>query len=166
MVVRPSERIPEQLSSYRIGVHGPAPVLVVEILSRRSFQQQDLALKPIIYAQLGVLEYILVDSTGEFLEQRLLLRRLQSDGTWLDEQDADGGVTSQLGFRIVLEDDNHPRVIDVATGKRYVRPEEAQQSLDAARANIEAAANERRQVEERIKALEAELNRLRGNPPA
>jgi Uma2 family endonuclease len=152
LVVRPIGPLPERVSSYRIGVQGPAPDLMIEILSRRSFQQQDLTNKPIIYSRLGVAEYILVDSTGEFLERRLLLRRLQDDGTWLDEQDADGGVTSRLGFRIVLEGDGRPRVLDATTGKRYVRPDEAQRSVDAA--------------EERIKALEAELARRRGTPPA
>jgi Uma2 family endonuclease len=166
MVVRPSQPLPENVDSYRIGVHGTAPVLVIEILSSRSFQQQDLTLKPIIYADLGVAEYILVDGTGEFLEQRLLLRQLQADGGWMDDQDADGGVTSRLGFRIVLEPDNHPRVINAASGKRYVRPEEAQQSLDAARDAANAQAEARRQAEERANALQAELDRLRGTPPA
>jgi Uma2 family endonuclease len=173
MVVRPTEPLPERVSSYRIGVQGPAPALMVEILSRRSFQQQDLTNKPIIYSQLGVAEYILVDATGEFMERRLLLRRLQDDGEWIDEQDADGGVTSRLGFRIVLEEDGQLRVIDSATGKLYIRPAEAQHlletermSADAARAAAEVEAEARRRAEERVRSLEAELDRLRRTPPA
>lgn len=169
MVVIPTAPLPADLGSYRIGVHGPVPLLMVEILSRRSAQQQDLTNKPVLYAELGVAEYILVDGTGNFLPQRLLLRRLQEDGTWYDEQDADGGVTSQLGFRVILEADNQPRVIDAATEKRYVRPDEAQAALDAeaeARRQAEAArdaeAEARRQAQARLRELEAELKRLRG----
>jgi len=172
MVVKPLQALPDRVRSYRIGVQGPAPELAIEILSRRSFQQQDLSNKPIIYSQLDVAEYVLVDTTGEFLEQHLLLRRLQDDGSWADEQDADGGVTSRLGFRIFLEDDGRLRVVDASTSKRYVRPEEAQVSLDAARdaadaalAKAEAETEARKVAEERSKALEAELARLRGNPP-
>ncbi len=32
--------------------------------------------------------------------------------TWQDEQDADGGITSRLGFRVVIENDGQLRVID------------------------------------------------------
>ncbi len=159
MVVRPSRTLPDRVSSYRIGVHGPAPDLNIEILSRRSFQQQDLTNKPIIYSQLGVAEYILVDGTSEFLERRLLLKRLQDDGSWVDEQDADGGVTSRLGFRVVLKDDSHPRVIETVTGRRYLRPEEAQVAYEA---ELEA----RRRAEEELRVLRDEMERRRGTPPA
>jgi hypothetical protein len=86
------------------------------------------------------------------------VKRLQNDGGWLDDQDRDGGITTRLGFRIVVEEDNLPRVIDLQMGKRYVRPNEAQALLDEASRRAETA-------EEKIRALEEELNRLR-NPPA
>jgi Uma2 family endonuclease len=152
-VVTP-QRLPNDLRSYRIGVTGPAPVLTIEVLSRRSFQQQDLTNKPVIYARLGVAEYVLVDVTGEFLPQRLLIKRLQPDQTWFDNQDGDGGVTSVLGFRILIEEDGLPRVIDAKTGKRYLRPSEAQAAADALA-----------EARERIRHLEAELERLRGPQP-
>jgi Uma2 family endonuclease len=158
MVVVTEEPLPRDLSSYRIGPGQPAPILVVEILSRRSFQQQDLTNKPDIYSSLGVAEYILVDGTGVFLPEKLLLRRRADPETWADEQDRDGGVTSRLGFRIVIEADGRPRVIDLATGRRYLRPDEAH-------AAVQAEAEARRQAEERIRALEAELARLRGSQP-
>jgi Uma2 family endonuclease len=147
MVVRPQRPLPVQLLSYRIGEHGPAPVMVGEVLSFRTWQQGDLARKPMIYSDIGVEEYILADVTGEMLEQRLLLLRRQRKGGWRDEQDADGGITSRLGFRILLEGDGQLRVIDAKTGKRYARPEEAQAMADKA------------------SALEEELARLRGTLP-
>jgi Uma2 family endonuclease len=147
MVVSPTRELPGAVTSYRVGEDGPAPTLAVEVLSRRSFQQQDLTNKPIIYADLGVHEYILADPTGAFMPQRLLIKRLRQDRTWIEEQDPDGGVTSGLGFRVVIEPDGHVRVIESKTGKRYVRPAEAQAELDA--------------HQEQIRKLEAELSRLR-----
>jgi hypothetical protein len=140
MVVRSPRPLPEDVGAYRIGQEGPAPILVMEVLSQRTFQQRDLTDKPVVYAALGVAAYILVDVTGRFLPQRLILKQRQPDGTWLDEQDADGGVTSRLGFRLVIEPDGQVRVLDAATGRGYIRPGEAEQ---------------------RVHELEAELDRLR-----
>src|SRR5262249_32530269 len=117
MVVRPPRQLPAQLTSYTLGGEGPAPVVVGEVLSFRTWQQGDLVRKPILYSDLGVEEYIVADVTGEMLEQRLLLLRRQQDGSWQDEQDADGGITSRLGFRVLIEDDGQLRVIDAKTGK-------------------------------------------------
>jgi Uma2 family endonuclease len=166
MVVRPYRRLPVDLSSYMIGEHGPAPVLTTEVLSQRSYQQRDRREKEDIYARLGVREYVQVDVTGRFLAERLLLKRLRRDGTWIDEQDADGGVTSRLGFRVILEPDGQLRVLDARTGAHYLRPSEAQAAEEARRqeqaARIEAE-EARRQAEETIRALQAELDRLRGS---
>ncbi len=195
MVVQPTRPLTDRIRSYRIGRDGPAPMLTVEILSQRSFQQQDLTTKPIIYAELGVAEYILVDPSGDYLDRRLVLRRLLDGETWQEEQDADGGVTSVLGFRVLLEADGLPRVVDVATGRRYLRPQEAeavaeqareekekarlaeeQSRKDAEKARLakeeaafarrlaDAEADARRQIEERLRQLEAELARLRRPP--
>ena len=54
MVVTPPARLPRDLSSYRIGRHGPVPVLTVEVLSPRSTQQLDLTTKRRLYYRLGV----------------------------------------------------------------------------------------------------------------
>lgn len=151
MVAVPFRKTRAKLKSYRIGKTGPAPVLTVEVLSERSFQEQDLTDKPKIYAAMGVTEYILVDLDGQFLPQELLLMSLQRDQTWKSEHDSDGGITSRLGFRLIIERDGQLRVVDAATGKPYARPEEAQAEAEA-----------RRQAEKRIQQLEAELDRLRG----
>lgn len=154
MVIIPEQPLPEQLSSYRIEPGFPSPILVIEVLSRRSFQQQDLTSKPEIYAGLGVAEYILADVTGQFLPQRLLLKQLLSDGTWFDHPEEGKGVTSRLGFRVIIEDDGQLRVTDAKTGEQYARPEEAQAEAEA-----------RRKAEEKVRALEEELARLRATLP-
>jgi Uma2 family endonuclease len=168
MLVRPFQPLSKRLRSYRIGTHGPAPHTTIEVLSQRSFQQQDLHNKPIIYSQIGVAEYIMVDTTGEFLEQKLLLKRLQDDGTWRDEQDRDGGVTSKLGFRLIIEPDEELRILNASNSERYFRPEEADaasRAADVARRAAEAASRAadagRIAAEERVRALEEELARLR-----
>jgi hypothetical protein len=190
MVVTPFQRLPENISSYQIGREGPAPMLVAEVLSERSRQQRDLHEKVILYAGLGIAEYILVDVSGRFLPERLLLKRLRADGTMEDVRDPDGGVTSQLGFRLIIDTDGRIRVIDTATGHKYIRPLEAEASVRAAaearqqaeerlraetqarsqaeaelrrqaEERVRAEAEARRQAEERIRALEAELARLR-----
>jgi len=150
MVVTPYQALSEDVTSYRIDETGPAPVAATEILSQRSRQQRDLAEKVTLYATLRIAEYILVDVTGVFLPQRLLLKRLKPDGTWTDMQDAHGGITSQLGFRVIIEADGQLRVLDAATGRPYARPGEAQEEAD-----------KRKDAEERVRELEAELARLR-----
>lgn len=154
MVVRPFGPLPKKVRSYQIGRDGPSPLLTAEVLSERSYEQRDLDEKVTLYAKLGVAEYILVDVTGQLLPRRLLLKRLQADGTWKDDQDADGGVTSQLGFRLIIDNDDQLRVLDAVTGKRYARPDEADMKDEALH-----------HAEERIRALEAELQRLRGVAP-
>jgi Uma2 family endonuclease len=147
MVVKSSQPLPQELTSYRIGEQGPAPLVAAEVLSPRTYREGDLTGKPLTYGEIGIDEYVLVDVTGQLLEQRLLLLRRQRNGGWRDQQDADGGVTSQLGFRVTLDDDGQIRVMDARTGKRYARPDQAQSA------------------EDRVRALEEELARLRGNPP-
>jgi Uma2 family endonuclease len=168
MLVEPFRELGEDVRSYRIGVDGPAPKLTLEVLSARTAQQRDLDEKVIAYAKLGVEEYILVDVTGVYLPQRLLLKRLQPDGTWKDEQDPDGGITSQLGFQLIIDHDGQLRMLNAATGEPYPRPNEAQAEARARRqaeARLQAEAEARRQAEERNRLLEAELRRLRGTAP-
>ena len=162
MVVRPARQLGPDTTSYRVNTDGPPPVLAVEVLSRRSFQQQDLTLKPTLYAQLGVGELLLVDPTGNYLPQKLLLKRLQRDETWADQPPGEGGgVKSLLGFVVVLEADGNVRVVDAATKRMYPRPDEMLAIAAAWASATEAitVANEaRRRSEDQLKQVE---NRLR-----
>jgi len=126
MVVEPTRHLEDSIASYWLEKDGPAPIFAAEILSQRSFQQQDLGKKLRIYASLGIPEYALIDVTGQMLPERLLLKKLQPDRSWLDVRDAaDGGLTSQLGFRLIIEEDENLRVLNVRSGHRYLRPLEA-----------------------------------------
>lgn len=151
MIVEPYTDLGEKVSSYTIGRDGPTPLSVAEILSKRSAQQQDLGEKLLVYAKLGIAEYILVDETARYLQERLQVRRLQPDRTWMQEQDPDGGITSRLGFRLIWDTDRRLRLLDATTGERYLRPDEAQAEADA-----------RRLAEQRVRELEAQLARQGG----
>jgi Uma2 family endonuclease len=162
MVVEPFTRLPEDVRSYTIGRDGPPPLVTVEVLSQSSAQKRDLKEKIEVYARIGVPEYILADPTGEFLPERLLLKRLQADGTYKDERDSDGGVTSVLGFRVIIDETGQVRVLNLKTNHAYVRPREAEVVARAAReaqASAQAEAQARRLAEERARA-EAETRRL------
>ena len=164
MVVEPYKPLDRSVRSYEIGKDGPAPRVTVEVLSQRSSGQRDLEGKPVVYALLGVAEFILVDVSGELLPARLLLKRLQPDGTYKDDQDRDGGVTSTLGFRLIIDSDGELRVLNADTGQRYVRPFEGEREAMARRQAEERAhqAEEKaRQAEDRSRFLEVELQRLR-----
>lgn len=140
MVVTPLVAQPDELRSYHIDSDGPPPVFVAEVLSEETAKERDLDEKLYIYAMTGIEEYLLVDVDGRFLPQRLVLKRLQPDRTWQDEQDASGGATSRLGFRVIFDSDGRLRIADKTTGRKYARPDEA---------------------EARIRALEEELARLK-----
>lgn len=140
MVVEPFRPLGKNVSSFKIGRDGPAPVLVAEILSERSAQQRDLAEKLVIYSRLGIAEYILIDTLRRHLPEGLLLKRLQPDGTWQDCRDADGGITSHLGFRLIIDSDGEIRLIDAKTGRRYARPDEAEREIQQLKAQLEELA--------------------------
>jgi hypothetical protein len=169
MVVTPPAPLPTGLRSYRVGETGPAPVLTVEVLSRRTFQQGDLTLKPVLYADLGVREYLLVDATGALLPERLLLKSGRVGHLWMDYRDQGAGVESrEFGFGVRVEADGGVRVYNAKTGHPYARPAEAEAEARARRKEAAARRKEaaaRQAAEARVRELEAELAKLRGQAP-
>jgi Uma2 family endonuclease len=168
MVVDPFKPLPERLASYTIGRHGPSPLSALEVLSTSNAETNDKTIKPRLYADLKVGEYILMDPTGELLEEKLLLKQLQPDGTWKDIRDEDGGVTSKLGFRLIIDETDEVAVLDAATGKRYPRPDEAfaehrarQLAEDAARVEAKRARDEAKRAEAEAKRADAETKRAK-----
>jgi Uma2 family endonuclease len=161
MLVKSSRKFDEDMASYEIGKDGPAPCMVTEVLSNRTWQEGDMTNKPPIYSALGVEEYLVVDVKGKMLPQKLVLLRRQRDGSWLDEQDADGGITSQLGFRLLIDADRQLRVASAVTGEPYPRPDEAALELW----NLRNAYKKEVQLRQRI---EGKLSKLlqQGNTPS
>jgi hypothetical protein len=174
MVVCPSRPLGDDVASYRIGTDGPAPLLVVEVLGRRSLQQQDLTVKPLVYAQLGVKELLYIDTTGEYLPEKLQLRRLQlRDETWLEVPRGETGLlASAFGFTITVEGDGKLRLSNPALKQPYPRLEETHNVITAWSIAMESLAQTkqaRRQAEEQIRQLKAQLRtageRLAPAPP-
>ena len=152
MIVEPYRPLPRSQVSYTIGEDGPAPRVAIEVLSPSTADHRDLDEKVILYSELRVREYILVDLSAELLADMLLLKRRQPDGAWLDERpDNHRGVTSELGFRLIIDEFGNPAVFDVETGNRYPQPHEAGYALEAQRRaeeKAQAEAESRRQAEE------------------
>jgi Putative restriction endonuclease len=162
MVVCPSRPLGDVIDSYRIGVDGPAPLTVVESLGRKSMQQQDLTVKPIIYAQLGVKELLYIDATGLYLPSRLQLRRLQfRDETWSEVPIGENGLlTSAFGYAVTMEADGKVRFSNPATKRPYPRVEETHDVVTAWGMAMETLAQTkaaRRQAEEQVRSLKAQL---------
>jgi Uma2 family endonuclease len=154
MVVKSPRRLPKDLSSYRIRHDGPAPCLAAEVLSHRTWQEGDMTTKPTVYAKIGIQEYVVVDPSGLLLPRKLVLLRRRRNGTWLDEHETDGGVTSRLGFRLRVDNHGNLRVYDLKTGESYPHPDEAGLRLREMKTAFQKEHALRRR-------LEAELARLR-----
>jgi hypothetical protein len=162
MVVCPSRPLDEVVDSYRIGVDGPVPLMVIESLGRKSMQQQDLTVKPVIYAQLGVKELLFIDTTGLYLPARLQLRRLQfRDETWTEVPIGENGLlTSAFGYAVTMEADGKVRFSNPVTKRPYPRVEETHDVVAAWGMAMETLAQTkaaRRQADEQVRALKAQL---------
>jgi Uma2 family endonuclease len=162
MVVCPSRELDAELASYRVGFDGPAPWMVVEVLGRRSPQQQDLTIKPLIYAHLGVKELLFIDTSGQILAERLQLRRLHlRDETWIEIPPGENGqINSAFGFSVTIEADKKVRFSNPAVKQPYPRLEETHDVITAWSIAMETLAQikqSRRHADEQVRQLKAQL---------
>jgi Putative restriction endonuclease len=160
--------VPEDTRSYTIGRDGPPPLATMEVLSQRSAQQRDLKEKMVVYAKLRVPEYLLVDLSGRFLPERLLLKRLQANGTYRDEKDKDGGVTSQLGFRLIIEADGQLTVVNARTdedmyGRKRRKPRHGHLAGLRSRRNVRPTHVAQRRSRHNVRPTPAAQRRNRRN---
>lgn len=141
---------------------GAVPSLIIEVVSPRDtrIRRADVETKVKIYERVGIQEYVIVDSTRRDRRFRLLGYRLGEAGRYLPiEQDADGrllSTTTGLSFQ-VAPDGNRVLVFEHPGGRQLLNLQEAGEW-----AKREAEA--RLQAEAEIARLQAELERLRGNP--
>jgi Uma2 family endonuclease len=130
------------------------PSLVVELTSRKT-RREDVGKKKALYERLGIEEYLLFDPYGEYLKPSLQGFRLLKSGYRPIPLADDGSLLSRTtGVRFQREGERL-RLRDAASGEPVLWSEE----IEAARVQAEAG---RRAAEERVRALEAELERLRG----
>jgi len=160
--------------TYLLWKEGRAPGFVIEVTSDTT-RSEDLGKKKELYLRLGVEEYILFDPLGDYLHPRLQGHRLVLGRYQTIPLEPDGSLLSRTtGLRLRIEGENL-RLIDEATGERFLFVEEervarlaAQEEARAAQEEARAARKEARAARERAeqeirarRALEEEIERLR-----
>ncbi len=150
-----------QRGTFCLTEFGAHTLLVIEVTSPTT-RQGDLNAKVTEYYQAGIPYYAIVDRQfqgGE--EPRLFAYRAGEQGSVLVEPDTEGWLALEpIGLWLRFEDGR--LVCRDAAGRRLRDYREVMQEAQQAEARAEAEAQARQQAEERIRQLEAELNRLRG----
>lgn len=159
---------------YLLWEEGQAPCFVLETTSEDT-RHEDETTKKEVYRQLGVAEYFRFDPLGEYLNPPLQGLRLVRRRYRPIRPSPDGSLLSQSTGVIFRVEGSQLRLIHAATGTPLLRNEEVPKARQQAkeRAAVEAQARRqaeekaaaevqaRIQIEERIRALEAEIARLR-----
>jgi Uma2 family endonuclease len=139
--LQPRERRP----NYLLWEEKP-PSLIVEVTSR-STQREDLGKKKSLYERFGTEEYVLFDPLDEYLRPRLQGYRLDRGHFQPIPLEADGSLRSRTTGLTFRPEGQRMRLVDILTGKPILWHEESLAALQDA--------------QERLRALEAELSRLR-----
>jgi Uma2 family endonuclease len=138
---------------YKLWEEGRVPSLVVELTSD-STRDEDLT-KKLCYERLGIEEYFLHDPYGDYLAPTLQGYRLVN-GRYrpIEPEVADGSLRSLTTGLILRVEGSRLRLLDAITGERLLWDDELDEKVDHERMAREVA-------EQRIAALEEELDRLR-----
>jgi Uma2 family endonuclease len=138
---------------YKLWEEGRVPSLVIELTSD-STPDEDVFKKKNIYERLGVDEYFLFDPYEDYLRPSLQGHRL-TDGRYRSiEPEADGSLRSLTTGLLLRREGEMLRLVDAATGEVLPWDEERDDEFERERAA-------RRAAEEKVRALEEELARLR-----
>ncbi len=129
------------------------PSLVVEVTSRKT-RREDQGDKKSLYERIGVEEYVLFDPYGDYLRPRLQGYRLEGGRYQPISLAEDGTLLSRTTGLIFRPEGRRLRLVDAVTGKPLPWHDE----MEVALARESTA---RQSAEERVRALEAELERLR-----
>lgn len=166
MVVQGVPKLPMR-RTYKLWEEGEAPCLAMEVRSD-STEVNDFFSKKALYESLGIDEYILYDPLAVRTPQ-IQGFRLADDGRYLPMAPGpDGSLASQTtGVTFRLEGQSI-RVVETATGRRFLRNEEKNAALAEAkrtaarqREELERAQQAASQEKEARLALEEEIARLR-----
>ena len=161
--------------TYKVWEEGKVPDFVMEFSSKTTYQK-DLTDKKVLYAALGIPNYILYDAEDLYLPSPLMGFRLV-DGVYVPiRPGVDGRIHSDvLGLDFVIQD-RRLRVYDPAAGEWLQTPEEANAAraeiaearaemaearAEMAEARAEQEAIARQEQSTRAEAAEAEVERLR-----
>lgn len=146
--------------SYLLWKEGRAPCFVIEVTSK-STRNEDIEKKRDRYERIGVEEYFLHDPLGEYLHPPLQGYRLKDGRYWRISPEPDGSLVSwTTGLRMRREGERL-RLIDLASGKPLLTHEEIRDSDRRKDEEIRQSEAARQAAEERARALEEEIARLR-----
>jgi colicin import membrane protein len=172
------DNLPPQLGTLLVKECGARPLLVIEVTSPTT-READLDEKVVEYDLAGVPFYAIVDRRfrNEREELRLLAYRATNQGYVRVKLDARGwlflepiGLWLEVeGHHLICRDAQGQHLLDYREVVQAYRAQvqarkEAEARAEQERARAEAETQARQQAEERIRQLEAELNRLRGQP--
>jgi Uma2 family endonuclease len=139
--------------TWKVWEEGKQPTVIFEVASSSTYRDDALR-KMLLYARLGVEEYVLYDPHAEFLREPLQGYRLDGRTYVPLATDAAGALLSDaLGMRLMLVD-GRLRFVDRQTGRELLSPDE---QLDAEQAAREAAEARAAAAEARAAELEARL---------
>ena len=158
-------------ATYQLAVDGGRPVLVVEIASPGTYNN-DVGIKRDLYHRVGVQRYVIVDRGPRNEEPSRLIGYERTRRGWRAmKPDAQGSLTlAPVALLIGIEDDR-PWLYDAASGERLrdhtgeaagrIAAEAKAQEEEKARKKAEARA---RKAEKRLRELEEQLRRQQGKP--
>jgi colicin import membrane protein len=158
--------------SFDAAKEGVLPCLIIEIVSATDSEvrRNDYEKKVVIYQQVGIPEYLILDPPTSATKGRLLWTgyRLGSDRRYRRIAKDRGGLllSETTGLRFGTEKDGETLlIVDAKTGERLLDPDDqAIREAEARRAAEERAhleAQAKRAAEERAREAEAEVARLR-----
>lgn len=146
--------------SYLLWKEGQAPCFVIEVTSESS-RDEDIEMKRDHYERFGVDEYFLHDPLAEYLHPPLQGYRLQEGRYRRISPEPDGSLVSwTTGLRLRREGERL-RLIDLAAGKPLLTHEEIRDSNRRKDEELRRSEAARQSAEERARALEEEIARLR-----
>lgn len=154
--------------TYKTWVEPVPPNFVLEVSSKGTWLE-DMGNKKALCAKLGVEDYFVFDSEGEYLDPRLQGFHLEAGQYRPARAASDGSLQIQsLDLRVCIDGDVL-RFVDVHSGRELVHTEELERRAEeAARLYAEEArlrqeeARLHQEQARRLRAAEAEIKRLRG----
>lgn len=140
--------------SYKLWEEGVVPSVVFELTSRKT-QSDDVVAKPVLYASLGIREYILFDPLHDYLTEQLMGYRMDESGEYVRiPLNEDGDLYSEELGLTLRADDAILRVVDPWTEEIIPALAEA---ADLAQHHYQRAEQESQRAEQ----AESEVERLR-----
>ena len=149
---------------WKVWEEGQVPTVVFEFTSKGTWDE-DLGTKKGLYEWMGVREYFLFDPLQEYLDPvlqgfRLVEGRFQPMEANLGPNGERQLSSEAMGLWLRVEDGTLS-LYEQATGRKLLAPPELADALRETQAQLQAEREARRQAEERARAAEAELARLR-----